>query len=111
VYLILVYVDDILIASVDENYISEIKKEICAEYDMTDMRELDSFLNAKITRSREKILISQTFDFLMQGKTTKSPLPIDVIEQLATAPIQWLQRNKAKCIHISTDRLLVPYSL
>jgi hypothetical protein len=35
-HLILVYVDDILIASEDEDYISEIKKGICAEYDMTD---------------------------------------------------------------------------
>jgi hypothetical protein len=59
-YLILVYVNGILIASEDEDYISEIKKGICAEYDMTDIGELDNFLNAKITRTREKISISQT---------------------------------------------------
>jgi hypothetical protein len=34
-HLILVYVDVILIASEDEDYISGIKKGICAEYDMT----------------------------------------------------------------------------
>jgi hypothetical protein len=55
-----VYVNDILIASEDEDYISEIKKRICAEYNMTDMEELDNFLNEKITRTHENISISQT---------------------------------------------------
>jgi hypothetical protein len=46
-------IDDILIASEDEGYLLEMKKVIYAEYDMIDMGELDNFLNAKITRTRE----------------------------------------------------------
>jgi hypothetical protein len=65
----LVYADDILISSKDEDYISEIKKGICAECDMTDMGELDNFLNAKITRTRKKISISQTHYYLEVLKT------------------------------------------
>jgi hypothetical protein len=53
-----VYVDDILIANEDEGYISKIKKGVCAEDDMTDMGELDNFLNVKITKTCEKISIS-----------------------------------------------------
>jgi hypothetical protein len=92
IHLIMVYFDDILIASEDERYIDQIKKDICDEYDMTDMGELDNFLNAKITRTRDKITISQThycrevlkkFDFLVRDKVTKSPLPSDALEQLA----------------------------
>jgi hypothetical protein len=41
-HLILVYVDDILISSKDENFISRIKKVICAKYDVTDMEDLDN---------------------------------------------------------------------
>jgi hypothetical protein len=104
-YLILVYVDEILVvASEDEGYILKIKKEIWAEYNMTDMGEFDNFLNAKITRTREKISINQTyyckevlttFDFLVQGKTSKSPLPIDAIKQLA-APYTMTPKEQAK---------------
>jgi hypothetical protein len=46
-HLILVHMDDILIASKDEDYILEIKKGTCAEYNMTDMGELDNFLNSQ----------------------------------------------------------------
>jgi hypothetical protein len=63
-------VDDILIASEEEGYISIM-------YDMTDIGQLDNFLNAKITKTCEKISINQThyylevlntFDFLVQGR-------------------------------------------
>ena len=49
---------------------------------MTDMGELDNFLNAKFTRTAEKITVSQThyceemlqtFDFVVAGKTSKTP--------------------------------------
>ena len=91
--IILVYVDDILIASIDTQYIEMIKKDICNQYAMTDMGELDNFLNAKITRTREKITVCQThycrsilehFQFLVQNKSTKTPLPSDALEQLAS---------------------------
>jgi hypothetical protein len=81
-HLILIYVDDILVVSEDKYNISEIKKGICAEYDITDIKELDNFLNAKITRTRKNNSISQThyclqvkvlntLDFLVQDKATR----------------------------------------
>jgi hypothetical protein len=91
-HLILVYVDDVLIASNDVAYIKRIKQDICNVYAMKDMGELNSFVNSKITRTQDEISISQShycrdvvdsFDFLVQGKTAKTPLPSDAIEQLA----------------------------
>jgi hypothetical protein len=71
-HLILIYVDNILIASEDKGYILKIKKGICAECDMIDiMGELDNFLNAKITRTRDKISISQTH-YCLEVKTLTS---------------------------------------
>ena len=91
-YLVLVYVDDILIAGERVEHINEIKKGICDKYAMTDMGELDNFLNADFTQTTEKITIDQThycrevldtFKFLVRGKTSKTPLPTDALEQLA----------------------------
>ena len=42
--LLAVYVDDIMIASADLEYIKEIKKQFCKKFDMTDMGELHHFL-------------------------------------------------------------------
>jgi hypothetical protein len=103
-YMILVYVNDVQIASEDEDYILETKKEICAEYNMTDMKKLDKFLNTKITRARENNNISHThyclevlniFDFLVQGRTAKSLPPIDEIEKITV--------RGSKLISIPTD--------
>ena len=91
-YLILVYVDDILIAGERVEHIQEIKDSICDKFAMTDMGPLDNFLNANITQTPEKITVDQThycreiletFNFLVKGKTSKTPLPIDAIEKLA----------------------------
>ena len=91
-YLVLVYVDDILIAGERVEHINEIEKGICDKYAMTDMGELDNFLNADFTQTTEKITIDQThycrevldtFKFLVRGKTSKTPLPTDALEQLA----------------------------
>jgi hypothetical protein len=59
-YLILVYVDDILIAGEREEHIEEIKASICSQYAMTDMGPLDNFLNANITQTPVKITVDQT---------------------------------------------------
>jgi hypothetical protein len=91
-HLILVYVDDILIASESEEYIEILKEQIKKEYDITDLGPLDNFLNAKIRQYKHKITMSQThyckevletFKYLVKGKTSKTPLPADVLEQLA----------------------------
>jgi hypothetical protein len=64
---------------------------------MTDMREINIFLNAKITIICDQFSISQThccllevfktFDYLVQGRTANSSLPIDATEQLAALHI------------------------
>jgi hypothetical protein len=61
-HLILVYLDDILIASEDEDYISEIKKGICEEYDMTDM--MGSLTS--ISQTLYCLEALKSFDFLVQ---------------------------------------------
>ena len=77
----------IFLTGYPSQYISQIKKDICAEYDMTDMGELDNFLNAKITISQTHYCreVLKKFDFLVRDKVTKSPLPSDALEQLAQA--------------------------
>jgi hypothetical protein len=91
-YLILVYVDDILIAGERVQHIQEIKDSICNKFAMTDMGELDNFLNANITQTREKITVDQThyckqvlqtFDFLVKKKTCVTPLPAEAVKELA----------------------------
>jgi hypothetical protein len=68
------------------------------------MGELDLFLNAKIIRARKNLFISQTyyclevlktFEFLVQGRTSNSLLPIDAIEKL-TAPHTMTPKEQAK---------------
>jgi hypothetical protein len=59
--LLAVYVDDIMIASANLEYIKEIKKQFCKKFDnMTDMGELDHFLNIRITRTEEFIRMNQS---------------------------------------------------
>jgi hypothetical protein len=86
-----VYGDDMMISSEDEKEILEIMKVI-------DMGVFVHFLKAKITRTRETILISQmmqyyqevlqTFDFLVRGKTT----------------VLCLQKSRVKRIHTQLDK-------
>jgi hypothetical protein len=57
--LILVYVDDILIAHQDLSYIVAIKDMFCNTFDMTDMGEMNHFLNIKITRTTDYLRMDQ----------------------------------------------------
>ena len=91
--LILVYVDDIIIASKDECYIDEIKAAFTARFDMTDCGELKHYLNVRITRTGEYIAMDQTAfcDSILEKfaswmgpatKTRKYPLPGDASDRL-----------------------------
>ena len=96
-YLVLVYVDDILIAGKN---VGHIKKSICDKFAMTDLGPLDNFLNANVTQTRVKITVSQThycqqvletFDYLVKGKVKKTPLPVDAIEILTNGMEEGVQ--------------------
>ena len=95
--LILVYVDDILIAHHDLSFICSIKESFCSTFDMTDMGEMKYFLNIKITRTANSLLMDQTTyakkilakftDYLGIKKPKKYPFPDDAMDQLASTPV------------------------
>jgi len=59
--IICIYVDDLLIASVSDNRMRQLKLALSKRYEMKDMGELHYFLGVKITQNRQKgtIFISQ----------------------------------------------------
>jgi hypothetical protein len=103
--LILVYVDDILIAHHDLSFICEIKEAFLSTFDMTDMGEMEHFLNIKITRTTKCLRMDQTtyahkilakFATYLGGtkKKKKHPFPADAQERLAdTTPITEAQQR------------------
>jgi hypothetical protein len=91
--LLTIYVDDIIIACANLEYVKEIKDKFCKEFDMTDMGQLEHFLNVRVTRSSEYIKLDQSVytekvldkfaDFLgPPHKTKKYPLPSDAAAML-----------------------------
>lgn len=90
--LILVYVDDIIIASQDLEYLIEIKTQFCSKYEMTDLGECKKYLNVRITRTKESLMMDQTeyaesvihkySVYLGERKVKKTPLPSNVNERL-----------------------------
>jgi hypothetical protein len=92
--LILVYVDDILIAHHDLSFICTIKESFLSTFDMTDMGEMKHFLNIKITRTAKSLRMDQTTythkilkkfaEYLGSStKQKKHPFPADAQERLA----------------------------
>ena len=59
VYLISLYVDDILIAGSDLKEIEKIKKEFTTRYEMKDLGELAFYLGMRVTRTAELISVDQ----------------------------------------------------
>jgi hypothetical protein len=46
--LLTIYLDDIKLRA----HVKEVKKQFCTKFDMTDMSELEHFLNVRVTRTR-----------------------------------------------------------
>ncbi len=60
IYLIFLYVDDIIIAGLDPSMIAEIKSEFTSRYEMKDLGELNYYLGMKVTRTEDYIQLDQT---------------------------------------------------
>ena len=60
--ILLLYVDDMIIASNDSNKLEEVKQKLMTEFEMTDLGEAKTFLNIKINRDRKNrsMTLSQT---------------------------------------------------
>ena len=58
--LLTIYVDDIIIACANAEYIREVKGKFCAKFDMTDMGEMEHFLNVCVSRRSGSIHLDQT---------------------------------------------------
>jgi hypothetical protein len=91
---LMIYVDDILISSSNLEHICEIKQLFCDKFEMTDMGELEHFLNVRVTRTKDYIQMDQTVytekvleknaAFLgPSDKTKKNPLPADAMDRIA----------------------------
>jgi hypothetical protein len=107
--LILVYVDDMIIAHKDLSYITSIKDTFLSTFDMTDMGEMQHFLNIKITRTAYTLrmdqstyatkILAKSIDYIGTSKKgKKTPFPADAMEQLgSTEPITAAQHLFVDC--------------
>ena len=59
IYLISLYVDDILIAGSNCIEIEKIKQEFTTRYEMKDLGELEYYLGMKVTRTEDFITVDQ----------------------------------------------------
>jgi hypothetical protein len=89
-----IYVDDIIILCKNIQYIEEIKLQFCQRFDMTDEGEMEHFLNVRVTRTSEYLLMDQSVyaasviekhSHLVGQKSRKSPLPVDTADLLRAA--------------------------
>jgi hypothetical protein len=92
-----IYVDDILILSSNLTHINEVKEMFCNRFDMTDLGELEHFLNVRVLRTKkfirmdqsvyiEKVLAKHAAHLGTSSKTKRTPLPeaaMDLIGQEA----------------------------
>ena len=92
--LLLLYVDDIIIASVDFEFLVFVKNKFCQTFEMRDMGECQSFLNIRITRGEDWFKLDQSqyaekviqkFNHVMGNsrKNKEAPLPSNAQELLA----------------------------
>ena len=92
--LLSIYVDDILISCANLDYVKEVKELFCTQFEMTDMGELEHFLNVRVTRQSGSLRMDQTvyaekvlekFEPFLGSptRTRKYPLPSDAPERLA----------------------------
>lgn len=57
---ILLYADDLLITGDDKNRIAALKEALHKDFEMSDLGEAQFYLGAKIQRSEDGILLTQT---------------------------------------------------
>eukprot|EP00602_Paraphysomonas_sp_CaronLab_P004809 CAMPEP_0185023452 /NCGR_PEP_ID=MMETSP1103-20130426/6129_1 /TAXON_ID=36769 /ORGANISM="Paraphysomonas bandaiensis, Strain Caron Lab Isolate" /LENGTH=1343 /DNA_ID=CAMNT_0027556055 /DNA_START=49 /DNA_END=4080 /DNA_ORIENTATION=+ len=93
-HLLLIYVDDIIIASADLTYLESVKRRFCETFEMHDLGVCKRFLNIRITRGENWYMLDQSeyakniikkFSSVM-GKSSKNkeaPLPTNVQDLLA----------------------------
>ena len=55
-----IYVDDIVIACTNVDYVREVKTRFCCTFDMSDMGELEHFSNVRVTRTSSFLQLDQT---------------------------------------------------
>jgi hypothetical protein len=90
---LMIYVDDILIACSNIDYIIEIKKKFCSKFDMSDMGILEHFLNIRVVRTTNYLQMDQSVyiqkvldkhvDYLGDPKKTrKNPMPHDAMKKI-----------------------------
>ena len=58
--IILLYVDDFVIAGVDLDELGRVKLQLAASFDMKDLGDLHYFLEIEVIRTPEGILIAKT---------------------------------------------------
>ena len=90
IYLISLYVDDILIAGSNLVEIEKIKQEFTTRYEMKDLGELEYYLGMKVTRTEDFITVDQMrytldmlkkYEYLLRGlesKTYNTPMERDL---------------------------------
>lgn len=99
----LLYVDDILIASVDKGEVQKLKAVLSSEFDMKDLGEAKKILGMEISRNRDKgeLFISQE-EYLWkvlgkyqmdQSKAVATPLGVHFDLNTATDK-EWLQQEE-----------------
>ena len=59
-YLISLYVDDILVAGSNLEEVNRIKQQFTKRYEMKDLGELNYYLGMKITKTEESIKLDQS---------------------------------------------------
>lgn len=83
---VLIYVDDMIITSNDDNAIASLKDFFCTKFRIKDLGQMQHFLGVKVARSTYGISISQrkyTFDILNEvsllwAKPLSTPMEEDI---------------------------------
>jgi hypothetical protein len=72
---LLVYVDDLLLASKDTTALQQVKEELKARFPMKDLGPIHTYLGMTVTRDREKRQISLSQAPYLKELATKFPVP------------------------------------
>nr|KYP73849.1 Retrovirus-related Pol polyprotein from transposon TNT 1-94 [Cajanus cajan] len=120
--LLLVYVDDMIIAEDDETEKLALKEKLAAQFEMKDLGKLKYFLGIEVAYSKNGIFISQrkyVLDLLKEtGKLgcRTSTVPIEQNHRIGSeesAPVEKAQYHRlvGKLIYLSHTRLDIAYAV